>query len=57
MNAKRTIKIFIEANGLLELEQAEKKGEAKELLFNLWNTDKNNVAKLCRLISECWYEL
>ena len=57
MNAKRTIKIFIEVNGLLELEQTERKGEVKELLFNLWNTDKNNVAKLCRLISECWYEL
>lgn len=51
------MQVFIEAEGLLELEQAQKWNSAKELLYNLWNEDKSNVSKLNRLISECWYVL
>lgn len=51
------MKAFIEVNGLLELEQAEKWNEAIELLYGIWYSDKGNVSKLCRLISECWYVL
>ncbi|MEA4831881.1 MAG: hypothetical protein VB118_04590 [Oscillospiraceae bacterium] len=48
---------FLEVKGLLELEQAEKWGEAGELLYDLWYNDKSNATKLCRILSECWYEL
>ena len=51
------MKVFIEVNGLTELEHAGKWDEAKTLLYNLWDADKSNVSKLLRLISECWYVL
>ena len=51
------MRIFIELADLLELERAERWGEARKLLYDLWNGDKGNVKKLCRLIAECWYVL
>lgn len=51
------MRVFIEVHGLLELEQAGKWDDAKKLLYNLWHSDKKNVDKLCRLLSECWYVL
>ena len=49
--------VFLDVHGLLELEQSEKWYEATHMLYSLWNKDRNNVDKLCRLISECWYVL
>ena len=51
------MKAFIEVEGLAELEQSGKWGEAKDLVYNLWNRDKKDEYKLCRLIFECWYVL
>lgn len=51
------MRVFIEVYGLLELEQAGKWEEAKDILYDLWRNDKYNIDKLCRLISECWYVL
>ena len=48
---------FIEVQGLLELEQSEDWDNARVLLYSLWENDKDNVNKLCRVISECWYVL
>lgn len=51
------IKGFLKVQGLLELERAEKWDEARNLLFDLWNNDKDNIDKLCRVVAECWYVL
>ena len=53
----RTMRVFIELADLLELERAERWDDARKLLYDLWNSDKGNVKKLCRLIAECWYVL
>lgn len=48
---------FIEIEGLKELESKEKWDEAKELLYDLWSENKDNIDLTIRLIAECWYVL
>ena len=48
---------FLEVQNLLELEQAGRWNSAKEILYNLWYEDKNDIDKLCRVLAECWYVL
>lgn len=48
---------FIEIEGLKELESKEKWDEAKELLYDLWSENKDNIGLTIRLIAECWYVL
>ena len=49
--------VFVEVKGLLELERAEKWEEARALLYELWNADRENVDLFLRVFSECWYVL
>ncbi len=46
---------FIAVNGLSELENDEKWEEARTLLYELWNADRDNIDLFLRLFSECWY--
>jgi hypothetical protein len=48
---------FIAINGLSKLEDHEKWGEARIMLYELWNADRDNIELLLRLFSECWYVL
>ena len=42
---------------MLELERAEKWEEARAMLYELWNADRENIDLFLRLFSECWYVL
>lgn len=46
---------LIDIDGLTELELAGKWEDARRLLLNTWEADSDNVGKLCRVLSECWY--
>jgi hypothetical protein len=48
---------FVDVDGLEELERAEKWDDARRLLLGIWEADSDDVAKLCRVFSECWYVL
>lgn len=48
------MRIFEEAAGLSELEQAERWEEAVDFLYQRWQNDRNDVQKLCMLLFECW---
>lgn len=48
---------FVDVDGLEELERAGKWDDARRLLLGIWEVDSDDVAKLCRLFSECWYVL
>ena len=51
------MKYFLEVAELVTLEQQEKWEEARSLLFDQWNSDKNSIDKLLRMMTECWYVL
>jgi len=51
------MKYFVEVTELAALEKQEKWEEVRSLLFNQWNSDKNNIDRLLRLMTECWYVL
>lgn len=48
---------FINVEGLIDIERQEKWEDARELLYNDWMRDKQNIGKFLRLLSECWYVL
>ena len=49
--------MLIFVDGLRELEDANKWYEACSMLYNHWQLDKMNEAKLIRTALECWYVL
>lgn len=49
--------VFLEVKGLSGLERAEKWEEARAMLYELWNADRENIDLFLRLFSECWYVL
>jgi hypothetical protein len=51
------VAFFTAINGLSELEDREKWEEARFMLYELWNADRENLDLLLRLLSECWYVL
>ena len=50
----KSMRIFEDVPGLVELELAERWEEAIDLLYQRWLDDKNNVSKLCMVLFECW---
>lgn len=48
---------FVNIEELSELEKDEKWNEARELLYKLWLSNKDDVNLAIRLGSECWYVL
>lgn len=46
--------VFLEVDGLAELERREEWEKARRLLYRLWEQDRMNVRRLCRLSAECW---
>ncbi|MCL2284847.1 MAG: hypothetical protein FWC32_00615 [Firmicutes bacterium] len=51
------MKYFMHIESLYSLEKQEKWDEARKLLYNMWQCDKQNAEKLNRVMSECWYVL
>lgn len=49
--------VFAVIDGLSELENDLKWEEARALLYNLWDQDRENIELFLRLFSECWYLL
>ena len=42
---------------MLELEREERWEDARVMLYELWNADRENIDLFLRLFSECWYVL